>query len=31
VAGNGIAGYDVIAGPERLRRLDLAVLDNQAR
>ena len=31
VAGNRIAGYDVIADPERLRRLDLAILDNQAR
>ena len=31
VAGNRIAEYDVIADPERLRRLDLAILDNQAR
>ncbi|GGL63829.1 DNA-directed RNA polymerase sigma-70 factor [Streptomyces fumigatiscleroticus] len=27
VAGERVASYDVLAGPERLRRLDLAVLD----
>ena len=31
VAGNRIAGYGVIADPERVRRLDLAILDNRAR